>query len=63
MTTTSTINEYELYILDTLKAACSLAEIFKAKGDLKSARELLDGVAEIMDRLTYLDYRRRNDGK
>ena len=63
MTTTSTINEYELYILDTLKAACSLAEIFKAKGDLKSARELLDGVEEIMDRLTYLDYRRRNDGK
>ena len=51
------------YILDTVKAACSLAEIFKAKGDLKSARELLDGVAEIMDRLTYLDDRRRNDGK
>ena len=60
MTTTSTFREY---ILDTVKASCSLAEIFKAKGDLKSARELLDGVAEIMDRLTYLDYRRRNDGK
>ena len=63
MKTTSTINEYELYILDTLKAACSHEEIFKAKGDLKSARELLDGVAEIMDRLTYLDDRRRNDWK
>ena len=63
MTTTSTINEYELYILDTVNASCSLAEIFKAKGDLKSARELLDGVEEILDKLTYLDYRRRNDGK
>ena len=63
MTTTSTFSEYELYILDTLKAACSLAEIFKAKGDLKSARELLDGVEEILDKLMYLDYRRQNDGK
>ena len=63
MTTTSTINEYELYILDTVNASCSLAEIFKAKGDIKSARELLDGVAEIMDRLMYLDYRKRNDWK
>ena len=51
------------YILDTIKAACSLAAIFKAKGDLKSARELLDRVNEILDRLTYLDDRRRNDGK
>ena len=50
-------------ILDTIKAACSLAAIFKAKGDIKSARELLDGVAEIMDRLTYIDDRRRNYGK
>lgn len=50
------------YILDTIKASCSLAEIFKAKGELKSAMELLDGVAEIMDRLTYLDYRRRKMG-
>ena len=63
MKTTSTINEYELYILDTLKAACSLAEISKAEGDLKSARELLHCAAEILDRLTYLDDRRRNDGK
>ena len=63
MTTKSTFSEYALYILDTLNASCSLAEIFKAKGDLKSARELLDGVEEIMDRLMYLDYRRQNDGK
>ena len=63
MTATSTFSEYALYILDTLNASCSLAEIFKAKGDLKSARELLDGVEEIMDRLMYLDYRRQNDGK
>lgn len=63
MTTKSTFSEYALYILDTVKASCSLAEIFKAKGDLKSARELLDGVSEILDRLTYLDDRRRNYGK
>ena len=63
MTTKSTLSEYALYILDTVKASCSLAEIFKANGDLKSARELLDGVEEIMDSLIYLDYRRRNDGK
>ena len=63
MKTTSTINEYELYILDTLKAACSHEEIFKAKGDLKSVRELLACVAEILDKLTYLDDRRRNEGK
>ena len=43
MTTTSTFSEYALYILDTVKASCS--------------------IAEIMDRLTYLDDRRRNDGK
>ena len=63
MTATSTFSECALYILDTVKASCSLAEIFKANGDLKSARELLDGVEEIMDRLMYLDYRRQNDGK
>lgn len=60
MTTTSTFSEYALY---TIKAACSLAAIFKAKGDQKSARELLDRVNEILDRLTYLDDRRRDDGK
>ena len=51
------------YILDTIRESCSLAQIFKEKGDLKSARELLDGVNEILDRLAYLDYRSRNNGK
>lgn len=51
------------YILDTIRESCPLAKIFKEKGDLKSARELLDGVNEILDRLAYLDYRSRNNGK
>ena len=33
------------YIIDAVKSACDLAEILKAKGDLKGAREILDGVA------------------
>ena len=51
------------YILDTIRESCSLAQIFKEEGDLKSARELLDGVKEMLDRLVYLDYRSRNEGK
>lgn len=50
-------------ILNTIRESCSLAQIFKAKGDLKSASEILDGVREILDRLVYLDYRSRDYGK
>lgn len=45
------------YIMDTITKACDLAEILKAKGDLKGAREILDGVAEIQDRLMCLNER------
>lgn len=46
------------YIMDTVRSACSLAEIIKAKGDFKGARELFDRVAEIQDRLMYLRERK-----
>lgn len=42
------------YIMDTIAKACALAEILKAKGDHKGAKELLDRVAEIEDRLMYM---------
>lgn len=45
-------------IVETIAASCALAEVLKSKGDLKGARELLDGVAEILDRLMYLRERR-----
>ena len=49
-----TIND----IVDTVRSACSLAAILKANGDLKGARELLGGVAEIQDRLMFLKERK-----
>ena len=45
-------------IVETIAASCALAEVLKSKGDLKGAREQLDGVAEILDRLMYLRERR-----
>ena len=45
------------YIMGTITKASDLAEALKAKGDLKGARELLDGVAEIQDRLMCLTER------
>ena len=42
------------YIMETVRSACSLAMAFKEKGCLKDARELLDCVAEIEDRILYL---------
>jgi len=40
--------------METVRSACSLAMAFKEKGCLKDARELLDCVAEIEDRILYL---------
>lgn len=41
-------------IAKTICDACSIAAALKAKGDFKGARELLDRVAEIQDRMLYL---------
>lgn len=42
------------YIAETIDAACSLAAILKAEGDLKGAREILDKVADIQNKIMYL---------
>ena len=42
------------YIAETISSACSIAAALKAAGDKKGAREILDRVAEIQDRMLYL---------
>ena len=41
-------------IAKTIFDACSIATALRAKGDFKGARELLDRVAEILDRMLCL---------
>ena len=48
------MNEIIKPTLETVRSACSLAMAFKEKGCLKDARELLDCVADIEDRILYL---------
>lgn len=42
------------YISETISSACSIAAALKAAGDKKGAREILNRVAEIQDRVLYL---------